>query len=165
MQKSEIDDIFASKGKAKAIQPVASSFTVPEKKRKRDKKKRRDVEAAKIDNTVTTNKRPAPETIVDPSTCIPSAKRAKVAVTTTTKHPLKLGKKDGRKDDEDRFKDSRGSGPRRKTEEGFSIFKEDELGIGTGGGGETDPLVCIVILHFKFFSDTPLCPFDCQCCF
>ncbi|KIM85372.1 hypothetical protein PILCRDRAFT_817378 [Piloderma croceum F 1598] len=140
MPKSEIDDIFASKGKAKAIQPVASSSTASKRKKKKDKGKKRGLEAA---NEPMTKKRPAPETVVDPSTQIPSAKRAKVAITTSKKP----GKQDSSKDDEDRFKDSRGSGPRRKTEEGFSIFKEDELGIGGEGG------------------DTPLCPFDCQCCF
>jgi hypothetical protein len=34
----------------------------------------------------------------------------------------------------------------RQTEEGFSIFKEAELGINVEAGG------------------TPLCPFDCDCC-
>ncbi|KAI6153439.1 DUF1764-domain-containing protein [Pisolithus tinctorius] len=48
--------------------------------------------------------------------------------------------------DDDRFKDSRGTGSRQKTEEGYNIYKEDELGIGNEGG------------------DTPLCPFDCNCC-
>ncbi|KAL9716104.1 hypothetical protein Ac2012v2_000549 [Leucoagaricus gongylophorus] len=45
------------------------------------------------------------------------------------------------------FRDSRGTHPRRKTEEGWNVYKEDELGITAHGG------------------DTPLCPFDCQCCF
>ena len=35
---------------------------------------------------------------------------------------------------------------RKRTEEGYRIFHEDELKINRGGG-------------------TPLCPFDCQCCF
>ena len=38
-------------------------------------------------------------------------------------------------------------GARRKTEEGFAIYTEAELGLG-GKGGDTD-----------------LCPFDCQCCY
>jgi len=50
-------------------------------------------------------------------------------------------------DSEDEFRDSRGTGPRRKTEEGYLVYKEDELGIGDEGG------------------DTPMCPFDCDCCF
>ena len=36
--------------------------------------------------------------------------------------------------------------PRKRTEEGFRIFHESELRLGGGGG-------------------TPLCPFDCDCCF
>ena len=57
------------------------------------------------------------------------------------------------KEEEARFKDSRGNGPRtcepsstflytechstgRKTEEGFAIYKEDELGISNTGGGK-----------------------------
>ena len=35
----------------------------------------------------------------------------------------------------------------RKTEEGYVIYTEDELGFGKKGG------------------DTDLCPFDCDCCF
>lgn len=36
---------------------------------------------------------------------------------------------------------------RKKTEEGFAIYTEDELGMGKKGG------------------DTDKCPFDCDCCF
>lgn len=160
MPKSEIDEIFASKGKSKAIHPVAPPSIVSEKKRKKDKKKKRDLEAAEFDVEVMTKKQPTPETVVDPSTRLPSAKRAKVS-TIISKNPLKSGGKDSSQGDEDRFKDSRGSGLRkcnisflyvtrlipsrgRKTEEGFSIFKEDELGIGDEGGGETDFLVRIL---------------------
>ncbi|KAK9904167.1 hypothetical protein WJX75_005718 [Coccomyxa subellipsoidea] len=42
-----------------------------------------------------------------------------------------------------------GSGPgkaRRKDADGFTIYTEDELKVGKGG-------------------KTPLCPFDCECCF
>jgi len=111
MPKSEIDDIFASKGKVKAIQPVASSSTASKRKKEKDKQKKRGLEAAKIDNEPMTKKRPAPETVVDPSTQTPSAKRAKVAIA-TSKKPSKPTKQDSCKDDKDRFKDSRGSGPR-----------------------------------------------------
>jgi hypothetical protein len=108
---SEIDHIFASKGKSEVAQPVVSS-TAPEKRRKKDKKKKSDVET-KIDNDMTAKKRPAPKTIVDPSVRIPSAKRAKMLVVTTSKHSLKPRKEEGAKEDEDRFKDSRGNGPRK----------------------------------------------------
>ncbi|XP_058097185.1 uncharacterized protein C6G9.01c [Magnolia sinica] len=37
--------------------------------------------------------------------------------------------------------------PRRKTQDGFTIYSAEELGIGKDSGG------------------TPLCPFDCSCCF
>ena len=36
---------------------------------------------------------------------------------------------------------------RKRTEEGYRIYTEEELGFGKKGGG------------------TALCPFDCQCCF
>lgn len=38
---------------------------------------------------------------------------------------------------------------RKRTEEGYAIYREDELGLGGGGKG----------------GDTALCPFDCDCCF
>ncbi|KAF8343876.1 uncharacterized protein EI90DRAFT_2845666, partial [Cantharellus anzutake] len=100
--------------------------------------------------------RQIPETIVDPSIAL-SKKR-------------KRGEGDGKDsqssnvipldDDLAKFVDSRGTGPRRRTEEGYLIYKEDELGIRESGGGE------------RFFSFriprnltyTPLCPFDCHCC-
>jgi hypothetical protein len=43
--------------------------------------------------------------------------------------------------------DNLNSGKRRYTEEGWPIYKEDELKLGNAGG------------------DTALCPFDCECCF
>ncbi|KAI0029615.1 hypothetical protein K488DRAFT_56007 [Vararia minispora EC-137] len=72
--------------------------------------------------------RPQPETVHDPSAAPPPAKKTKPRA------------------DIARFVDSRGSAPRKRTEEGFAIYKEHELRISDGGG------------------DTPLCPFDCQCC-
>lgn len=42
------------------------------------------------------------------------------------------------------FTDS-GNGERKRTEEGYRIFTVEELRLGEGG-------------------DTPLCPFDCECC-
>ncbi|XP_020215322.1 uncharacterized protein C6G9.01c [Cajanus cajan] len=40
------------------------------------------------------------------------------------------------------------SRPRKKTEDGFSVYTEEELGINNTDAG-----------------NTPLCPFDCSCCF
>lgn len=37
---------------------------------------------------------------------------------------------------------------RKRTEEGYAVYSEEELGLGKKGGG-----------------DTPQCPFDCNCCF
>ncbi|KAJ7786104.1 hypothetical protein B0H16DRAFT_1489166 [Mycena metata] len=126
---SEIDDIFAKR-------PVASTSALvpPKKKKQKTKEKQPPEKTAPVASSST--KRPAPETIIDPSTRAPPQKKPKVD------KPIPADN-----DDTERFKDSRGSGPRRKTEEGWSIYKEDELGIGDEGG------------------DTPLCPFDCQCCF
>ncbi|KAI6007474.1 hypothetical protein EDD15DRAFT_2211606, partial [Pisolithus albus] len=74
------------------------------------------------------SKRSNPETVIDPS---------------SRHHPQKRQRIDGSLSSQ--AKDSRGTSSRRKTEEGYSIYKEDELGIGNSGG------------------DTPLCPFDCSC--
>ncbi|KAG8924198.1 hypothetical protein FRC01_011816 [Tulasnella sp. 417] len=85
----------------------------------------------------------APDVVVDPSTKIEEKFGA-------LNKKLKVGKDSDTRpltEEDLRFVDSRGTGPRRRTEEGFLIYKEDELGI-TGKGG-----------------DTPLCPFDCECCY
>ncbi|EIW67339.1 hypothetical protein TREMEDRAFT_64590 [Tremella mesenterica DSM 1558] len=70
----------------------------------------------------------------------------KVQIIDTTLPTKSLGKKRRKENEEDEiFRDSKGI--RRKTEEGFLIYKESELGIDPTSGG------------------TPLCPFDCDCCF
>ncbi|KAL8034554.1 hypothetical protein ABFX02_12G035600 [Erythranthe guttata] len=45
-------------------------------------------------------------------------------------------------------KNSSEGGPRKKTADGLTIYTEDELGYGKSDAG-----------------GTPLCPFDCDCCF
>ncbi|KZT74730.1 DUF1764-domain-containing protein [Daedalea quercina L-15889] len=161
MPTSEIDDIFAAKSKAKAAVPAASSYapilSEPSKKskKKKDKAAKRKHETGDNDDSRPTKRR-VPETVLDPSVN-PQPAASKVAAPKSIK-AAKLEKlaaggavqKKGRKvdkKDEARFKDSRGNGPRRKTEEGYNIYKEDELGVSNEGG------------------DTPLCPFDCDCCF
>lgn len=57
------------------------------------------------------------------------------------KKPKVQGSKD------DIFGEDVGKGSRKRTEEGYAIYTEDELGFGKKGG------------------DTDLCPFDCDCCF
>ena len=49
----------------------------------------------------------------------------------------------------------------RKTDDGFEIYKEDELGINVEAGGQFNPTLCEFI-HISL--GTPLCPFDCNCC-
>ncbi|EPY52166.1 hypothetical protein SPOG_04823 [Schizosaccharomyces cryophilus OY26] len=53
-------------------------------------------------------------------------------------------KKNVNKED-DLFLDPKGASGRKRTEEGFLVYDEDELKMGKGG-------------------TTPLCPFDCECC-
>jgi len=121
---SEIDDIFAKR-------PASTSVVPPKEEQKKRRTKQKQAPEMKT-SELSSNKRPAPETVVDPSShTAPLQKKSKVRADK----------------DIDKFKDSRGNGPRRKTEEGWLIYKEDELGINDVGG------------------DTPLCPFDCECCF
>ncbi|EPT04223.1 hypothetical protein FOMPIDRAFT_1021927 [Fomitopsis schrenkii] len=162
MPTSEIDDIFAAKpkGKAKVAIPAASTSATPstepskksKKKKSKDAKRKRE---ADDDGDSQPAKRRVPETVLDPSVnpqpvtskatppkYIKAAKLEKLAAGGATTKRSKVDK-----EAEARFRDSRGNGPRRKTEEGFAIYKEDELGISDTGG------------------NTPLCPFDCDCCY
>ncbi|KAG9222945.1 hypothetical protein CCMSSC00406_0000366 [Pleurotus cornucopiae] len=124
MPKSEIDDIFAGKGKAKAKDPTPSpSQSLPASKSSKKKNKRKSKpEVNEQPQASSSKKRPLPETIVDTST-------------TLGKRP-KLEKRPSAK-----------TSSRKTTEEGWAIFKEDELGINPEAG------------------DTPECPFDCKCCY
>ena len=160
MARSEIDDIFAAKKSTTRVvaQPAVSTSVSTDasgsKKKKKNKKRKRQAEEVQ-DPGVNEEKSPKKhvvETVHDPSTTVPS-------VSSST--AVKLGKgvsaakrKTVQKEKEDlgRFKDSRGTGPRkrkisrdiwlwshktlgRKTEEGFAIFKEVELGINPEAGG------------------------------
>jgi len=133
---------------------VASTSTSTDatgsKKKKRVKKRKRQAEEAQDPgvNEEKPRKKRVVETVHDPSaisSSVSSSKRTIKPGKVVGATKLKTAEKE--KEDLDRFKDSRGTGPRRKTEEGFSIFKEAELGINPEAGG------------------TPLCPFDCDCCF
>ena len=59
----------------------------------------------------------------------------------------KNDKKKTKRPDEGEYID-RPSRPRKKTEDGLTIYTEEELGLSKGDAG-----------------NTPLCPFDCSCCF
>ncbi|KAI8995523.1 hypothetical protein BD414DRAFT_243982 [Trametes punicea] len=166
MPASEIDEIFASKrNPSSAAAPAASSSVTSsqdlEKKKKKKKKdtsakRKRDDEHPDADANTNAHadlasrplKRNVPETVFDPSAALPSVKESKTRKADKAPSTVPKPKKPHKdREEEERFKDSRGTGPRRRTEEGYAIYKEDELGITDQGG------------------DTPLCPFDCQCCF
>ncbi|EUC57863.1 DUF1764 domain protein, partial [Rhizoctonia solani AG-3 Rhs1AP] len=140
----EIDDIFsgksASKGKSKEPEPkqTPGPQTTLRKKKKKGKKVVEPDAPAKdsvdqpepVEPVSAGTKRKAPETIVDPSL------EVEVKSKKTKSSKAKVGKKSAAVDsDDERFRDSRGTGPRRRTEEGYAIYKEDELGINDEGGG------------------------------
>ncbi|KAG9125606.1 hypothetical protein FRC07_006925 [Ceratobasidium sp. 392] len=136
----EIDDIFAgkskSKGKAKEVEEDPPKDPVSSK-RKKKKKRKVDAEEPPAEPTevapVAGEKRKLPETVVDPSLAAePKSKKSKAV----KKDKNSVATRAENSDDQ-RFKDSRGTGPRRRTEEGYAIYKEDELGIGMEGGGKS----------------------------
>ena len=113
---SEIDDIFAAKGSAgrkrKAgtasdadqMPAVPSSSSSSSKKKKKDKKRKR-VDDSPPHTDPPPQKRRLPETVIDPSTAKPPPPKPPKAAS-------KRKKLD--KDDESRFKDSRGTGPSKR---------------------------------------------------
>ena len=92
-----------------------------------------------IDDIFSGKKRKKPEQI--------KADKANVNGEEKPKSMKKKKKKNSKEDEERRFTDPP-SKSRKKTEDGFSIYTEDELGFNNSSGG-----------------GTPLCPFDCDCCF
>ncbi|CCO26392.1 hypothetical protein BN14_00415 [Rhizoctonia solani AG-1 IB] len=140
----EIDDIFSGKSKAKGslkeAEPNSTSDhkVVPKKRKKKGKKPTETegstedpngcTEPVEVPSTSTGTKRKIPETVIDPSLEAEGKKKKSKS--------SKEGKKSAVIDsDDERFRDSRGTGPRRKTEEGYLIYKEDELGINDEAGG------------------------------
>ncbi|KAF8060504.1 SPAC6G9.01c [Scenedesmus sp. PABB004] len=80
----------------------------------------------------------APE--LDPELRGVAAEVAEARQKAAGKRPKVVGSKD------DIFGEG-GGAARKRTEEGYAIYREDELGLAKHGG------------------DTALCPFDCDCCF
>jgi len=124
MARSEIDDIFAAKkstAKVTTAQPVASTSTPTDatgsKKKKKDKKRKRQAEEVQdpAPNEEKPRKKRVVETVHDPSVTVPpvssSNKVAKSGKVTSIAKP-KVVKKE--KEDLGRFKDSRGTGPRKQ---------------------------------------------------
>ncbi|KAF8973885.1 hypothetical protein BDZ97DRAFT_1777382 [Flammula alnicola] len=152
---SEIDDIFAGKAKGKLPSSplkVASSSSHPPLKKDKKKKRKTKLDVVPDDPNLHTRdasavvssskKRPPPETVVDTSHRLSGpSKRRKGEQAPDDSKPLKSGKSSKKSVNDDvAFKDSRGSSDRRKTEEGWIVYKEDELGIGDEGGGK---LLCV----------------------
>ena len=189
---SEIDDIFSStkqkKKHSSTFLPESKSVESSSKKRPLPEtvvvndtspdlpgpSKRRKKDSIPKSSS---KKLPLPETVVDTSANIsgPSKPRKKDSIPNKSSKPTK-----SKKSEHSDFADSRGSGDRkshhlhsdpsllyvsigRKTEEGWSVYKEAELGLNNNGGGKW---LTLQILFFMaiFNSDTPSCPFDCNCC-
>lgn len=110
MPASEIDEIFAKQSSGKPHNTAtASSSSLPSTSLlKKKKKKKKELKTSVEEPTEPkSKKRPAPETIFDPSTNNPDPKRVKV----TKAVPDKAVKKNP-KNDAGRFTNSRGTGPR-----------------------------------------------------
>ncbi|EJT52095.1 hypothetical protein A1Q1_06633 [Trichosporon asahii var. asahii CBS 2479] len=164
---ADIDDIFAAPKKSKpAVAEQPSSSSKPSKSSSKDKSKsseksekaeekeksdKKDKSEKKEKKRKSESEEPAKkknkservvEEVVDPSLAV------KAAVEKAKQKPVKAAKARGKEVEEDMaFRDSRGDAGRKRTEEGYLVFKEAELGIDPEAGG------------------TPLCPFDCECCF
>lgn len=132
------------KRKAEATDSTPSSSKDADviKKKKKATTSKSDV-APPADGKSKSKPRPPPAVVHDPSA-------ASEAATAASKP--KKGKKKATAaappDDLASFTSSRGlDDSRKRTEEGYRIYTEEELGLNSTGGG-----------------DTPLCPFDCNCC-
>lgn len=113
MPTSEIDDIFAAKGKAKAVELAPLPSTKKEKKKKKKDRPSTSDETKEISRSSESKslkKRPLPETVVDPSLKSSSTSKRPKLDTPVSSQREKIYH-ETRKEDEDRFKDSRGSGP------------------------------------------------------
>ena len=164
MARSEIDDIFAAKKSTTKVvaQPAASTSASTDatgsKKKKKDKKRKRQAEEVQDPgvNEERSQKKRVIETVHDSSTTISSVSSSKAVKSGKGASAAKPKTVKKEKEDLGRFKDSRGTGPRerklscdvwlwfhktlgRKTEEGFAIFKEAELGINPEAGGTLSP--------------------------
>jgi hypothetical protein len=100
---SEIDDIFTRK--AKTTIPQTNQRSSPDPKQKRRKKKRSETQNPEP-------KRPPPEVVLDPSTQPSDA--SKTVRQDRSVPPKKKRKVVETKVDQDKFTDSRGTGPRKR---------------------------------------------------
>ncbi|KAG2318641.1 hypothetical protein Bca52824_011854 [Brassica carinata] len=78
-------------------------------------------------------------------------KKLEVETSDEKETPVKkadMAKRKRKRSEIEGFNSNPKTGPRKRTEDGLLVFTEDELGINKANAG-----------------NTPLCPFDCQCCF
>ena len=130
MPASEIDDIFASKGKAQpAVVPSSPSQPADAKKKKQKKakksseqaqeqppssvsstKRKRDDHESTTPKVEHTEKRRVPETVLDPSAQLaaPSKGKSKPGVSNASSRSLPGGKARPEEEGEEQFKDLRG---------------------------------------------------------
>eukprot|EP00877_Chromochloris_zofingiensis_P010526 jgi/Chrzof1/5727/Cz16g13080.t1 len=112
----------------------------PEQKHPHDGKKRAKDE---INDIFGSKKKQKPAT-VEQSANAGDPQVSDVAAHVKQAREAKLSKLEGSKDD---IFGEEATKARKRTEEGYTIYSETELGLGKKGG------------------DTDLCPFDCDCCF
>ncbi|KAG6879744.1 hypothetical protein C0992_012347 [Termitomyces sp. T32_za158] len=126
---SEIDDIFASKGEGSIVRPSPSTYTSSQDKtkNKKNKKRKRDEHLTEQSSQC----KPHPKTVIDTSNSVTKVKGLKIEDKSRPHKARKVALIDDAK-----FRDSRGSGSRKTTEEGWLIYKEEELGIRDEGGGK-----------------------------
>jgi hypothetical protein len=149
---SEIDDIFTCKAitVSQKNDQQNSSSGLKQQKKKKGKKKSKPTQLAEP-------KRPPPEIFLDPSAQQSFAPTPKTISDDRPAPPRKKQKVVETKLDQEKFRDSRGTGPRkpiipyyefrlaqqplpgRTTDEGLKIYKEDELGINAEAGGQSNP--------------------------
>ncbi|EJD52886.1 hypothetical protein AURDEDRAFT_119721 [Auricularia subglabra TFB-10046 SS5] len=161
MPGNEIDDIFSSNGKGKA-KVGTEKVGVAESKPKKDKKKKKrkadalDDSAPAVASSSKEAVKPAKAvavTVFKESSGADSERATKRQKTSSkSTEPVssvkKAKSKPSVKEEDDRFRDSRGTGPRKKTEEGWSVYKEDELGINDAGGALRTPSCLTRVIGF-----------------
>ncbi|KAI9318580.1 hypothetical protein BX666DRAFT_1876775 [Dichotomocladium elegans] len=136
---SEIDDIFATK-KLPPKKDVDNKEDASKKKEKKKKKKVTFDKEAKVKDGSSKDKTEDKE---DQGSNVEEIVFADIMA---AKSGMKRPQPPPPTADDDGFGDSRGKRAKRTTEEGYPLYDIKDLRIGEG-------------------KDTPLCPFDCDCCF
>ncbi|CAK7353048.1 unnamed protein product [Dovyalis caffra] len=147
------DFVFDSKTQENADikQANPSSLNMPKKsssKKPKQEEENADVEQSKPSSTPKKAGSEIDEIFSGKKRKKPEKRKADKANVNGEEKPKSMKKKKKSKEDEEgRFTDQP-SRSRKKTEDGFNVYTEEELGFNKSSGG-----------------GTPLCPFDCDCCF